>query len=162
MADKKKKVQNLGLMRKGDKILLAKKKNDTEAGYWNGYGGIIEEGESVEESLIREIREKAGVLALLNEKRGILNIELNDSDEDIELHIFEVLDFEGEPSESEEMLPKWFHFSEIPFEGMPPNDLHWLAFFLNGRDFKGRLVLGPNNELLEKEILEVKNLNELT
>lgn len=162
MAEKKKTIQNLGLIRKGDKILLAKKKKDSEAGYWNGYGGIIKEGETVEEALIREIREKAGVLALLNQKRGILNIELNDSDEDIEMHIFEVLDFEGEPSESEEMLPKWFHYSEIPYEGMSPNDLHWLAFFLNGKDFRGRFVLGPNYELLEKEILEVENLNEFS
>lgn len=155
---KKKKIQNLGLMRKGDKILLAKKKRGFGAGWWNGYGGKLQEGESIEESLVREIQEEAGVLALLSEKRGILNFEFKDADEDIEVHVFEILDFEGEPSESEEMMPQWFNISEIPFDEMRPDDPHWLPLFLDGKIFKGRFVFGSDNEILEKEIEEVLNL----
>jgi hypothetical protein len=44
---KKKKITNLGLMRKGDKILLAKKKRGFGAGWWNGYGGKLQSGETI-------------------------------------------------------------------------------------------------------------------
>lgn len=156
---KDKKITNLGLMRKGDKILLAKKKRGHGAGFWNGYGGKLQPGETVEEALVREIKEEAGVLALLNEKRGVLTFEFSDSDKDNEMHVYEVLDFEGEPSESEEMAPQWFHISEIPFEEMWPSDLHWLAYFLNGKSFKGRFVFDGNNQILKKEISEVESLD---
>lgn len=158
MAEKKKKIQNLGLMRKGDKILLAKKKRGFGAGWWNGYGGKLQDGETIEEALIREIREEAGVLALLSEKRGILNFEFKDGDENIEVHVYEIMDFEGEPSESEEMMPKWFHISEIPFDEMWPDDPHWIPLFLDGKTFKGRFVFDSNNKMLENEIAEVVEL----
>jgi 8-oxo-dGTP pyrophosphatase MutT (NUDIX family) len=108
--------------------------------------------------LIREIKEEAGVLALLSDKRGIINFEFVDGDEDVEMHVYEILDFEGEPSESEEMMPQWFHISEIPFGEMWPSDLHWLAYFLNGKTFKGRFAYDGKNNILEKEISEVDSL----
>lgn len=155
---RKKKVQNLGIMRKGDKILLAKKKRGFGAGWWNGYGGKLQDGETIEEALIREIKEEAGVLALLSDKKGILIFEFPHKGEEIEVHVFEIIDFEGEPSESEEMLPRWFPVSEIPFNEMWPDDPHWLPLFLEGKTFRGRFAFGPNTEILEKEISEVESL----
>lgn len=157
--EKKKKITNLGLLRKGDKILLAMKKRGHGAGFWNGYGGKLQEGETIEESLIREIQEEAGVLALLNEKRGVLNFEFKDGAENIETHVYEVLDFEGEPSESEEMTPRWFHVSEIPFDEMWPSDRHWLPLFLEGKSFVGRFLSDDKNNLLEKEVSDILEEN---
>lgn len=154
MTEKKKKITNLGLMRRGDKILLAKKKRGHGEGFWNGYGGKLEEGETIEEALVREIKEEAGVLALLSEKKGVLTFEFKDGSKDNEMHVYEILDFEGEPSESEEMTPRWFSISEIPFAEMWPSDLHWLGFFLNGKNFTGRFVFDDKNQLLEKEVSE--------
>jgi 8-oxo-dGTP pyrophosphatase MutT (NUDIX family) len=44
-----------------DKILLAMKKRGFGTGKWNGVGGKIESGESLEAALVRECQEEIGV-----------------------------------------------------------------------------------------------------
>lgn len=42
-------------------LLLARRKRDPEAGHWGILGGKIEWGETVEDTVVREIEEEAGV-----------------------------------------------------------------------------------------------------
>ena len=50
------------LIRDGDKFLLTKRFEDAHlGGLWEFPGGKVEEGESLEDALIREIREELGV-----------------------------------------------------------------------------------------------------
>ncbi len=53
------------------------------------------------------------------------------------MHIFRCSEFSGEPSETEEMRPQWFAFSEIPFAQMWPDDSLWIPDFLAGKTIKG-------------------------
>src|SRR5690349_5636557 len=53
--------RTLLLLRKDDDILLAMKKRGFGAGKWNGVGGKLEPGESIEEALVRESIEEVGV-----------------------------------------------------------------------------------------------------
>lgn len=46
---------------KDDHVLLAMKKRGFGAGNWNGVGGKIEAGESIEQALVRECQEEIGV-----------------------------------------------------------------------------------------------------
>jgi len=45
----------------GDKILLEKRKNEPSKGKWSVPGGLVELGESVEQAVIREVKEETGL-----------------------------------------------------------------------------------------------------
>lgn len=44
-----------------------------------------------------------------------MDFEFEGNPEILEVHIFRAKEYVGEPTESEEMIPKWFHRDEIPF-----------------------------------------------
>jgi len=70
----------------------------------------------------------------------------------LEVHVFLVSDFEGEPLESEEMKPQWFKIDEIPFNQMWPDDKYWLPLFLRKKKFEGSFNF-RNSEILESYTL---------
>lgn len=122
------------------------------------------EGENIEESLVRELEEEVGLVPVKMEKRGILNFEFETGSDPIEIHLFYVTEFEGEPRETEEMSPKWFYLDEIPFSQMWPEDIYWMPMLLKGKKFKGKFTLDkPSNaeyasKILSKELFEVEEL----
>lgn len=131
------------------------KKRGFGAGRWNGFGGKVIDGETIEDAARREIREEAGIEAGNLEKIGILNFGWSGSSEILEVHIFLANNFSGEPTESEEMKPQWFTIDEIPFSEMWPDDIYWMPLFLRGKKFKGRFLFGESNAILEKDLTEV-------
>lgn len=137
----KKKILTLCIVHQHPKILLGKKKRGFGEGRWNGFGGKVEENETIEEGMRREIKEEAGIDVNDLNKHGILEFRFESSPETLEVHIFKSKDFLGDPIESEEMIPGWFHIDEIPFGEMWPSDLHWFPLFLKDKKFKGRFFL---------------------
>ncbi len=118
-------------------IFLGMKKRGFGAGHYNGFGGKIEEGESIEEAAKRELREEASLEATSLEQRGVLRFSFQTDSPDLVVHVFAVTAYEGEPCESEEMRPEWFLFSDIPYDLMWPDDQYWLPLFLEGKHLKG-------------------------
>lgn len=49
------------LILKDDKILLGKRKNALGAGQWGSAGGHVEYGETLQDAIIRELAEEAGI-----------------------------------------------------------------------------------------------------
>lgn len=47
---------------RGNDVLLAMKKQGFGVGWWNGYGGKLEDGESYEDAAIRETHEEGGLI----------------------------------------------------------------------------------------------------
>jgi 8-oxo-dGTP diphosphatase len=45
----------------GDRILLEKRKNEPSKGKWSVPGGLVELGESMEQAVIREVKEETGL-----------------------------------------------------------------------------------------------------
>jgi 8-oxo-dGTP diphosphatase len=45
----------------GDKILLEQRKNEPSKGKWSVPGGLVELGESLEEAVVREVKEETGL-----------------------------------------------------------------------------------------------------
>jgi 8-oxo-dGTP diphosphatase/2-hydroxy-dATP diphosphatase len=134
------------------------KKRGFGQGRWNGFGGKVIPGESIETAARREMTEEAGIFTKNMEKRGVLSFEFEGNPEILEVHIFSISDLEGKPIETEEMKPKWFRLNEIPYEKMWPDDKFWLPILLNGKKFTGSFYFRDNDTLLSydiKEILEI-------
>src|SRR3989338_8001265 len=98
-----------------NRILLGMKKRGFGQGRWNGFGGKVEAGETIDASASRELREEAGIIPVDLRKAGMFEFLFEDDTEDIQMHLFCSSQFIGEPSETEEMRPPWFAHNEIPF-----------------------------------------------
>lgn len=150
-----KKVMTIGLVCKGNKILLGMKKRGFGEGRWNGFGGKVHEGESIEEGLAREVQEEAGLTVLDFAKKGVINFHFEDKDDQPEVHIFEITKYQGKPIETEEMRPKWFEIDSIPYGQMWPADCQWFPYFLEKKEFQGEVFFKDNNEVRSFEINKV-------
>ncbi|MFH1366915.1 MAG: tRNA pseudouridine(55) synthase TruB [Patescibacteria group bacterium] len=150
------KVMSLCFVRQDKKILLGLKKRGFGINRWNGFGGKVNKGEKIEESAARETNEEAGIIPTKIQKKGTLIFEFQDSPSIIEVHVFEILKYNGKIKESEEMKPLWFDLSKIPYENMWPDDRFWLPLFLKGRKFKGEFYFKDIDTLLYHSLREVK------
>lgn len=122
----------LYLIRDGEILLVYKKRGHGE-GKWNGIGGKID-GETPEECVIREAAEETSLRVNKFELCGIIYF-YNVYGRDWDVFVFRGEDFEGTPLESEEVFPKWFKFSDIPYEEMWEDDKEWLPHVIEGRYF---------------------------
>lgn len=152
-----KKQLTLIIIHQHPKVLLGMKKRGFGVGRWNGFGGKVNPGEAVEMAAKRELREEAGIEAEFLEKAGLIDFEFSGNPEILEVHIFKTSNFLGEPKESEEMMPRWFHINEIPFASMWPDDIYWMPLFLEGRKFRGKFLFGESDVILKKELTEIAN-----
>lgn len=147
-----KKVLTLCIVHQDSKVLLGLKKRGFGMGWWNGFGGKLHDGETIEEAARRELTEEAGITALDLNKLGILEFSWEDKPEIFEMHIFKANEFSGEIEESEEMKPQWFKADQIPFDLMWPDDRYWMHLFLENKKFKGRFLFGENDVVLSHEL----------
>lgn len=140
----------LTLIHDKDRILLGMKKRGFGAGRWNGFGGKLEVGETVEEAAKREMLQESGITILSMEKVGTLDFEFEAKPGDIiEVNIFRVIEWKGKPVEGEEMKPEWFPVNEIPFDHMWPDDRYWVPLFLAGKKVTGKFLFGPKDSVVE-------------
>lgn len=134
------------------------KKRGFGAGRWNGFGGKVASGEAVENAAKREVHEEAGIEVKDLEKAGVIEFEFQGNPEILEVHVFRAGGFLGNPVESEEMKPQWFHVDEIPLDEMWPDDKYWLPLFLQGKKFTGKFIFGPADSILEYELSEAEKI----
>ncbi|MCX6712647.1 MAG: 8-oxo-dGTP diphosphatase [Candidatus Vogelbacteria bacterium] len=133
----------LCILRQPGEVLLALKKRGFGAGRWNGVGGKLMPGETIEQAAIREAEEEIGVKIKSENLEKIAKLSFlfptHQPEEgwDQMVHIYFVTDWVGEPSESEEMQPQWFKHEEIPFAEMWPDDTLWLPRTLAGEKLEG-------------------------
>ena len=135
-----KKILTLCIVVKENKILLGMKKRGFGAGRWNGFGGKVEEGETIESAAKREILEECRITPTSIEKVGFIDFKFQNDPKILETHIYCVNEFEGVPSETEEMKPEWFDIDKIPYDKMWSDDIFWLPLLLKKKKFKGEFL----------------------
>jgi 8-oxo-dGTP diphosphatase/2-hydroxy-dATP diphosphatase len=147
------KLLTLCMVHNGSQLLLGMKKRGFGEGKWNGFGGKVNPGEDIEAAARRELFEEAGITAQELRKHGRLMFQFEGNPEILEVHVFSASAFDGKPSESDEMRPRWFQLHEIPYENMWPDDKHWLPMLIEGKKFSGNFLF--RNENILKLSLEI-------
>lgn len=148
-----KKLLTLVFVERAGEILLGMKKRGFGAGRWNGFGGKVQEGETIEVAARRETREECGLEITAMEEMGVHEFEFaHERGRILEVHVFRAKAWEGEPQETEEMKPQWFPLAEIPYAEMWPDDILWLPTFLAGKHFRGRFLFGEEDSVLDHQL----------
>lgn len=151
-----KKVSSLVLLRQYGSVLLGWKKRGFGAGKWNGFGGKVEEGETMLDCAKRELFEESGMLAEHLEEIGSLVFEFVQDPMIMNVTVFTSDQFTGEPRESEEMKPKWFAEKDIPYNEMWIDDKIWFPLLLKGIKFRGYFKFLNSDILLEHHIEHIQ------
>jgi len=130
-------------------ILLGLKKSGLGAGKWNGFGGKVEQNESVASAAARELREECGIEVDARDLQPVARIEFyfpHKPEWDQVVHAFIAHTWRGEPSESREMIPRWFATNAIPYDTMWADDKDWLPLALQGKRVEARFTFKEDNE----------------
>ncbi|XP_054017280.1 oxidized purine nucleoside triphosphate hydrolase [Dryobates pubescens] len=140
------------------RVLLGMKKRGFGAGLWNGFGGKVQPGESIEEAARRELLEESGLTVDTLQKMGQITFEFVGNSELMDVHIFRADDFHGEPTESDEMRPQWFQLDEVPFNHMWADDAYWFPLVLQRKLFRGYFKFQGQDTILEHTLEEVEEV----
>jgi len=90
------------------------------AGYWEFPGGKIAAGESGEQALARELAEELGVA--LRRCHPLLQLRHDYPDRVVELDVFVVDDYGGEPQALEAQALKWVATAQLAAQALLPAD----------------------------------------
>jgi 8-oxo-dGTP pyrophosphatase MutT (NUDIX family) len=155
------KIYTLLFLRKDGQLLLAMKKRGFGAGRYNGVGGKIETDETIEAAMKREAGEEIGIVPVSYRRVGV-NDFIYETDEEapkrMYTHIYFCDEWEGEPTESEEMAPKWFDSDKLPFDEMWPDDRYWLPEVIAGHNIFGTFTFDKHNNMLTHDVKTVEEL----
>ena len=145
---------------KDGKILLAEKKRGFGVGLFNGVGGKLEPGETVEQAMIRETQEEINVTPINYKKVAVINFDMFHKGEPTleEMHVYIANDFIGTPDETEEMKPQWFDMDKMPYEKMFAADRIWMREVFNNKKLTGNVKFDKDFNLLEYNFNEVENV----
>ena len=105
--------------RDGRLLVTRRLKGSHLEGYWEFPGGKCEPGETLEASLVRELREELGVEAVVGEK--ILATSHAYPERRVELHFFSV-SLSGEPVPQLGQEMQWIVREELGSLTLPPAD----------------------------------------
>lgn len=143
---------------RNDQVLLAMKKRDFGKGKWNGVGGKVIPPETPEQAAIRETKEEVNSEPIRMEQVSLLTFDYPHAPEgkdwDQTCYVYVITEWVGEPSESDEMMPKWFPKTELPFDTMWPDDPYWLPKILEGKKITAHFTFDAQFAIIDSNIKE--------
>jgi len=161
-SDLKPVVQTLCIVERDGQVLLGLKGRKMGAGRRSNPGGNVEEGEDIEMAAKREVLEETGIVVEAMEPAGVIDFEMPHKGIRITMHIFKVMRFTGEPKETEEMRDlRWYPREQQPIKEMWPDDEFWVPHYLQGKEFRGKFVLGEGEAVISHEFSLVDGNDEM-
>ena len=141
-------------LKKDDCYLLLyrnKKKHDINHNKWIGVGGHVEDGETIDECAIREVKEETGLdVHSLSCAGEVLFVDENLR---MMMYIYEIADFSGELIECNEGELKWIPIKDIYDYPMWEGDKAFLPKLINHEPYFKMVLTYRNNELINVENL---------
>ncbi|XP_074821301.1 oxidized purine nucleoside triphosphate hydrolase isoform X1 [Natator depressus] len=128
------KLFTLVLVVEPQRVLLGMKKRGFGAGRWNGFGGKVQAGETIEQAAHRELLEESGLTVDNLQKMGQITFEFV------------------------EMCPQWFQLDQVPFSHMWPDDVYWFPLLLQKKLFLGYFKFQGLDTILEYTLRQVEEV----
>ncbi|MDB5188089.1 MAG: hydrolase [Candidatus Kaiserbacteria bacterium] len=136
-----------------NEVLLGMKKRGFGVGKWNGYGGKVNENESILDALVREVKEESGLVISESNTKQIAHLKFFFEDVPIfECHTFLITEWSGIPKETDEMKPQWFAVDTLPYEDMWSSDIHWLPQALSGNKVSATIRFDAKGDTVQEYI----------
>lgn len=146
----------VGYLIKDDEVLLGvRTRVSNSLGHMivAGIGGGIEDGESPEEALVREVSEEVNVTITDYEKVGyVTNLVPHRPVWNQRIAVYVVTGFEGEPKKTEEIDPHWYPKHSLPLQDMWADNRVTVPMILSGERVEGRFLYGPDGQILEQNV----------
>lgn len=96
----------------GSQLFIAKRASQShQGGLWEFPGGKKESGETPEQALLRELNEEIGIH--VKQSTPLIKLQHDYGDKLIELDVYTVTEFDGEPHGAEGQVTRWIDFKEI-------------------------------------------------
>lgn len=151
------KMTTLCYIEKEGKYLMlhrVKKHHDINAGKWIGVGGHVENGETPEECLLREVKEETGLRLTAYRLRGLVTF-LSDACEPELMCVFTADAFDGELIECDEGELAWVEKSDVLALPTWEGDRVFLERLLSGDErFFSIKLRYEGDKLVEKKITD--------
>ena len=128
-------------------LLRNKKKEDINTKKWIGVGGHVEKGESIEQALIREVKEETGLSLKSYSYRGEL-LFINDDFKEI-MYLFTSNDFTGELIECNEGELHWVDIDKVLDLNLWEGDRAFLLPLIQTQEFIKMTLRYSNNRFIE-------------
>ena|SRR3989304_1776545 len=128
-----------------------KKENDYHEGKWNGLGGKLEQGESPEDCVIREIKEEAGLDIKNPKMHGFITFPLFDEADDWYVFIFTAEDFKGSIIDSPEGNLEWIPNDKLTSLNLWGGDEIFLKWLFQEKFFSAKFNY-ENGKYLDHEV----------
>ena len=136
------------------KVLLIRKKRGLGAGKITAPGGKFEPKESPLACAIRETAEEVGLVISQAHQIARLKYQFTDGLA-LQVEAFTSHHGTGQPRETPEGLPLWFPRSNLPFEEMWDDDIHWLPQAFAGEHLCGHFLF-DGDRILSQDIHPIR------
>ncbi|KAJ0176933.1 hypothetical protein K1T71_006942 [Dendrolimus kikuchii] len=155
-----KKLYTLVFLKNNGEVLLGLKKRGFGVNKWNGFGGKVEINESIIEAAVRELKEESCMLVQPSDLRNVGHLEFTFEGDRLmmDVRVFTASTFEGLATETEEMIPKWYKFQDIPYDKMWLDDKYWFQYMLNDKFFYATFHYQGFDKILEHRIEELESM----